>query len=79
MSLVDTIRKTLVPIHREGHKFIVAFFAVSLIFGFLWQTLFWIGMILTLWCASFFRDPESSVTQEEDYAISPSDGTVSLV
>ena len=79
MSLVDTIRKTFVPIHREGHKFIVAFFAVSLILGFLWQPLFWIGMVFTLWCAYFFRDPERSVPQDDDYALSPADGTVSLV
>ena len=79
MSLVDTIRKTLVPIHREGHKFIVAFFAVSLILGFLWMPLFWVGLVLTLWCAYFFRDPERSVPQDDDLAISPADGTVSLV
>ena len=79
MSLVTTIRKTLVPIHPEGHKFIIAFFAVSLILGFLWMPLFWIGMVLTAWCAYFFRDPERAVPQEDDYAISPADGTVSLV
>ena len=79
MSLVTTIRKTLVPIHPEGHKFIIAFFAVSLILGFLWMPLFWVGMVLTAWCAYFFRDPERSVPQEDDYAISPADGTVSLV
>ena len=79
MSLIKTIRKTLVPIHPEGHKFIVAFFAVSLILGFLWMPLFWVGMVLTAWCAYFFRDPERSVPQEDDYAISPADGTVSLV
>ena len=79
MSLFKTIRKTLVPIHPEGHKFIIAFFAVSLILGFLWMPLFWVGMVLTLWCAYFFRDPERSVPQEDDYAISPADGTVSMV
>ena len=78
MSLVNTIRKTLVPIHPEGHKFIVAFFAVSLILGFLWMPLFWVGMVFTAWCAYFFRDPERSVPQDDDYAISPADGTVSI-
>jgi phosphatidylserine decarboxylase len=79
MSVVNTIRKTLVPIHPEGHKFIVAFFAVSLIAGFLWMPLFWVGMVFTAWCAYFFRDPERSVPQEDDWAISPADGVVSLV
>ncbi len=30
MSLVDTVRSTLVPIHREGWKFVAVFFVVSL-------------------------------------------------
>ena len=79
MSLVNTIRKTLVPIHPEGHKFIVAFFAVSLILGFLWMPLFWIGMIFTAWCAFFFRDPERVTPVSDDFVISPADGVVSQI
>jgi phosphatidylserine decarboxylase len=79
MSLVDTIKHTFVPIHREGHKFIVAFFAGAIILGLLWTPLFWIGLILTAWCAYFFRDPERQVPQDEDWAISPADGEVSLI
>ncbi|MDO6963650.1 phosphatidylserine decarboxylase [Rhizobium alvei] len=79
MSLVDTIRNTLVPIHKEGYKFIAAFFAGSVVLGLLWQPLFWIGLILTAWCAYFFRDPERFTPQSDDLAISPADGKVSLV
>ena len=79
MSMVDTIRSTFVPIHREGHKFIVAFFAVSIILGLLWQPLFWVGLVLTLWCVYFFRDPERLVPQNADQAISPADGKISLI
>ena len=79
MSLVDTIKHTFVPIHREGHKFIVAFFAISVILGFLWFPLFWVGMLLTAWCIYFFRDPERLVPQDDDLALSPADGQVSLI
>jgi phosphatidylserine decarboxylase len=79
MSLVQTIKSTFVPIHREGHKFILAFFIVSVILGFLWMPLFWIGMVLTAWCIYFFRDPERMVPQEVDWAVSPADGRVSLI
>jgi phosphatidylserine decarboxylase len=79
MSLVDTIKHSFVPIHREGHKFIVAFFAVSVILGFLWMPLFWVGMVLTAWCAYFFRDPERMIPQDDDWALSPADGQVSLI
>ena len=79
MSLVDTIRGTLVPIHREGWKFVAAFFVVSLVLGLLWEPLMWIGFVLTAWCAYFFRDPERLTPQDDDLVISPADGRVSAI
>jgi len=79
MSLIDTIQKTLVPIHKEGYKFVAAFGVVSIILGFIWSPLFWIGLILTAWCAYFFRDPERVTIMDEDLVISPADGRVSAV
>ena len=79
MSLYNTIRNTFVPVHREGYVFVAAFFVASLVLGWLFKPLFWIGLILTLWCAYFFRDPERMTPQDEDLAISPADGKVSSV
>lgn len=79
MSLVDTIRNTFVPIHKEGYPFIAGFLAASLFLGWLAEPLFWIGMVLTAWCMYFFRDPERSTPQDEDLVISPADGRVSSV
>lgn len=79
MSLSDTIRNTFVPIHREGYPFIAGFFVVSLILGWLWNPLFWIGMVLTLWCIYFYRDPERVTPMDDDLVISPADGKVSFV
>ena len=79
MSLVDTVRSTLVPIHREGWKFVAIFFVVSLLLGLLWEPLMWIGFVLTAWCAYFFRDPERLTPQDDDLVISPADGRVSAI
>ena len=79
MSLFDTIRNTLVPVHKEGYPFIAAFFVGSLLLGWIAAPLFWIGLILTLWCAYFFRDPERFTPQDEDLVISPADGRVSSI
>ena len=79
MTLADTITKTFVPIRREGWPFIAAFFAAALILGLLWSPLFWIGLILTAWCAYFFRDPERFVPVDDLAVISPADGIVSVV
>jgi len=79
MSLTDTIKKTLVPIHREGYPFILAFFVGSLLLGLIWEPLFWLGLILTIWCIFFFRDPERFTPVDDQLVIAPADGIVSAV
>ena len=49
MSIVESIRSTFVPIHREGYPFIAAFGLAAVLLGFLWQPLFWMGLILPGW------------------------------
>lgn len=79
MSLIDTVRNTLVPVHKEGYVFILGFFVVSLVLGLAWEPLMWIGFILTAWCAYFFRDPERMTPIDDDLTISPADGRVSSI
>ncbi|ODT29332.1 MAG: phosphatidylserine decarboxylase [Kaistia sp. SCN 65-12] len=79
MQLVDTIRNAFVPIHRQGYPFIAAFAAVTLLLGYFSSVLFWIGLILTAWCAYFFRDPERVTPLDDRLVVSPADGVVSAV
>ncbi|NGO63230.1 phosphatidylserine decarboxylase [Rhizobium daejeonense] len=79
MDLFDSIRKSIVPVHKEGYPFVAAFFVASLILGWIFEPLFWIGFVLTLWCAYFFRDPERVTPQDDDLVISPADGRVSAI
>ncbi|WP_257785306.1 phosphatidylserine decarboxylase [Rhizobium leguminosarum] len=79
MSLFNTVRNTIVPVHKEGYPFVAAFFVASLVLGWIFKPLFWIGMIFTLWCAYFFRDPERVTPQDDDLVISPADGKVSAI
>ena len=74
MSLADTITDTLVPIHKEGYKFVLAFLVGSFVLGWIWDPLFWVGLVLTVWCAYFFRDPERLTPLDDDLVISPADG-----
>ncbi|AJY46614.1 phosphatidylserine decarboxylase [Martelella endophytica] len=79
MTIFDSIRKAIVPIHKEGYPFVAIFLVVTLLLGWLAEPLFWIGLFLTAWCAYFFRDPDRVVPQDADLVISPADGRVSSI
>ena len=79
MSLSRTIRASLAPVHREGWRFIAAFFLAALVLGWFWAPLFWLGLILTGWCAYFFRDPPRVMSIAPGMIVSPADGRVSLI
>jgi len=66
-------------IHPQGHIFIAIFFVVTLALWSLSTSLGWIGAIATLWCVTFFRDPERYITDKPDILVSPADGTVSAI
>jgi len=79
MSLSHSIRNAFVPVHKAGWPFVAGFLGVSVILGFLWEPLFWVGLLLTAWCAYFFRDPERVTPTDDRLVISPADGIVSAV
>jgi len=79
MSIVNSIRSQLAPINPEGYPFIGAFALVSLVLFILWPPLGWLGTVLTLWCAYFFRDPPRVTPIADGIVVSPADGRVSLV
>ncbi len=76
---MDTIRSVLVPIHREGWKFIAIFAIVTLILFWIATPLGWLGVILTCWCAYFFRDPPRITPDRAGLLISPADGVVQMI
>jgi phosphatidylserine decarboxylase len=79
MSIVASIRAQLVPVHREGYPFVAAFAAAALILFWLWQPLGWVALVLTAWCAYFFRDPKRVTPVADRLVIAPADGRVCQV
>ena len=69
----------LSPIHKEGKKFIAIFAFVTVLIAFMSSFLFYVGIVLTVWCYYFFRDPKRYVPQSENLIISPADGTICAV
>jgi len=79
MSITNSIRQQLVPITPEGYPFIGVFALVSLILFWLWTPLGWIGTVLTIWCALFFRDPPRVTPVRDGLVVAPADGRVSQI
>lgn len=79
MSITSSIKNALVPIHPEGYKFIAIFFVASIVLGWIADPLFWIGMLLTAWCAWFFRDPPRVTPVNDEFIVAPADGRVSHI
>jgi phosphatidylserine decarboxylase len=79
MSIITSIRGQIVPVHREGLPFIGIFALVSLILFAVWSPLGWIGTVMTIWCAMFFRDPNRVTPTREGLVVAPADGRVSKI
>ena len=79
MSILDSVKKLFVPIHKEGYPFIAIAAVASLVLGHLWTPFGWVGLIITIWICYFFRDPPRVTPQREGLVISPADGRVSMI
>ena len=66
-------------LHQEGYKFLVISVILTLI---LWSISDFFGFIFTLitiWVYYFFRDPERTIIENDNYLVSPADGIVSSI
>ena len=70
------LEKIFPKIHNEGYKFIVIFVLATVVLYFIHGFLGFIGLVLSIWCYYFFRDPERISIGDEDYLTSPADGVV---
>ncbi len=78
-DLLDAVKLVTFPIHKEGYKFIIIFALVTILLTMLSNALGLVGLVVTLWCVFFFRDPERVVPLEDKAIVSPADGVVTRV
>ncbi len=70
------ISKVFPKIHAEGYKFLVIFGVATLVLYFISSFLGLVGLVLTIWCYYFFRDPERLSINDDEYLVSPADGEI---
>jgi phosphatidylserine decarboxylase len=72
------IKDTLIPpIHNAGWPFILGFAFVTIILALIWDVLGLIGLVATIWCFYFFRNPKRITPDREGLIISPACGHIS--
>ena len=73
------LEKIFPKLHQEGYKFLVISIVLTLI---LWSISDFFGFIFTLitiWVYYFFRDPERTIIGDENYLVSPADGSITAI
>jgi phosphatidylserine decarboxylase len=73
------LERVLVPIHPDGWRFIGIFALVALLLWWLWTPLGLLGLVATLWCIYFFRDPPRVTPVRAGLVVSPADGFVQSI
>lgn len=78
-GVLHSITDALVPVHRDGYKFVAIGVAVALLFFLIWPPFGWLLALVTGWVAYFFRDPDRVTPLRDGLVISPADGRISQV
>ena len=78
-EVLKTARGIFTPVHREGYPFVIACAAAAGLLFFLFSPLGWLGIVATLYCAYFFRDPSRTTPQRDGLIVSPADGRISAL
>jgi phosphatidylserine decarboxylase len=76
MNIAETFKSVISPPHKAGYPFILGGLGVALLGLFIWVPLAWLGVLFTLFCLYFFRDPERIPPPRSGVILAPADGLI---
>jgi phosphatidylserine decarboxylase len=75
-----TVKWRFPSIHPEGRKYVVtAAFATLLVYLIVSHFVGWLLVGLTIWVATFFRDPVRTTPRADRLVIAPADGLITMI
>ena len=75
-----TVKWRFPSVHPEGRKYAVGVgAAAALAFLMHWEFLAWLLVGVTIWVASFFRDPVRTTPRGDKLVVSPADGLITMI
>jgi phosphatidylserine decarboxylase len=78
-QIKDVLSEVIVPVHRDGYKFIAIGAAVTLLFFMMVPAIGWLLALVTLWVVYFFRDPDRVTPTRDGLVIAPADGRITSI
>ncbi len=75
----STVKWRFADVHPEGRKYVLIAAAVALLSLFIWDALTWPLIGVTIWVATFFRDPVRVTPQGDDLIVAPADGLITMI
>ena len=74
-----TVKWRFPDVHPEGRKYVAIAVGLTLLATLVTKVLFWPFVGVTLWVATFFRDPIRTTPQGDGLIIAPADGLVTMI